>query len=482
MKRTPLLIGCILSVAFAGGCSLAPAQTHSEQQRADLLGNNYEKPFEMRQLPPLPAKPGWPDVLQRAFLANGDLEADYFDWQAALKRVQETGAYPNANLALGYEYMFSREKMKSWDRNTLSLGFDPSMNLTQPIKVIQAARISLDEAKAAGKRFEAAKFALQQKVLTSWYELALVSEKIRIQTQNVSLLKMVSEIAAQRVRSGGAQQDLLKAQTEYELSINDLANLKAERSSIQATLNGMLALPPQVDLEAPDELPISRPLNADDQTLISHAVDNNPELAALAHNSDGRRGGVDLAKLGYLPDVSLSIGIQGSIEQNIGTMIAWPANLARVAAGVEQARAMLRQSEATARQARSDRWAQFAATLYLLRNNERQAEVFGRRIMPAAQQAWETSAKAYSAGLIGFSDLIDSQRLLLQVRLLVAEARMGREKNLAQLEALAGLDVETLNMKETSPATVGTGSAIWSSTLRPGRLPTAEATSKRARN
>ena len=47
-------------------------------------GKPYSRPFEDRTLPDLPANPAWQDVLRRAFLANGDLEAAYFDWKAAL--------------------------------------------------------------------------------------------------------------------------------------------------------------------------------------------------------------------------------------------------------------------------------------------------------------------------------------------------------------------------------------------------------------
>jgi outer membrane protein TolC len=331
------------------------------------------------------------------------------------------------------------------------------MNVSLPFKVMQAARVALDDAKASGKRFETAKFALQQKVLTAWFDLALTTEKIRIQTENINLLKMTSEIAAQRVGAGAAQQDLLKAQAEYEMGLNELANMRTEQATTIAMLNGMMARRPDAPLEAPGELPRPRPLAADDSQLIALAVEGNPELAALAQEVKSKGGSVDLAKLGYVPDFSASISVRGNIEQNLGAMIMWPANLGKVNAEIEEARAMLKRSEAMARQTRSDRWSQFAVTLYALRNNERQIGLFRDSILPKSQQAWENSIKAYSAGTVAFSDLIDAQRLLLQVRLLVAEARMGREKRLAELETMAGTDVETLTRAATpasQPATI----------------------------
>jgi cobalt-zinc-cadmium efflux system outer membrane protein len=114
---------------------------------------------------------------------------------------------------------------------------------------------------------------------------------------------------------------------------------------------------------------------------------------------------------------------------------------------------MLRASQAILRQTRSDRAASFVAALYTLRNSERQAAVFRETILPRAQQALAASRQAYATGTGSFTDLIDIQRTLLEVRLMVAEAHVEREKRLAELEALAGVDIETLGPPTTAPST-----------------------------
>src|SRR5439155_18110304 len=109
------------------------------------------RPVESRALPELPDHPSWRDVLHRAFLANGELEAAYFEWQAAVARINQAAAYPNSNVAVGFDYMFSGERMKSWDRTTISAGFDPSLYLALPTKVTKAGEGARDEARAAGQ-------------------------------------------------------------------------------------------------------------------------------------------------------------------------------------------------------------------------------------------------------------------------------------------------------------------------------------------
>lgn len=447
------------------GCSLEPkTETQAQRDAIAAAGTNYEKPLDRRNLPPLPDHPTWRQVLRNAFLSNGDLEATYFEWKASLARVPVAGAYPNTNLQLNYSYLFSSGGMKSWDRTTLGLGFDPAMTLQWPEKVRTAAKIALADTQARGERFRAAKFTLQQKVLTAFIDYAGQNQRLGIQQENVDLLRMLQQNAAQRVRVGGPQQDLLKAQNDYELARNEQANMQSELHTMRAMLNGLLArtgdaplLPPAGIGPGPEMLePRVIPPAATDARLLAVAVDQNPELAALAHDVKGRGDALELARMAYIPDISPQFSITGSISQTVGAMATLPTNLGKIKGTIQEAKALLSSSTATARQARADRAASFVATLYALRNTERQIELLETFILPKTRQVLASSQKSYMSGLVGYADLIDSQRTLLEVRNLILEARIAREKRLAELETLAGIDIETLAAQPataTAPAT-----------------------------
>ena len=444
LARRSVAAALVGLAVLAGGCTLEPPGAADERAKLGEHGLAYERPLAERQLPAIATQPDWQDVLQRAFLADGDLEAAWFQWQAAVSRIQIESAYPNTNIQIGFSFMFSKEKMKAWDRTTVSAGFDPSMMLQLPVKVQQAGRVALAEAQAMGLRFAAAKFALQQKVLAAWFDYTLTAEKLRIQEQNAELLRMIADIAAQRVRAGSPQQDLLKAQTEYEVAVNEQANLAADLRTMRAALNGLLARPADAALPPPAVLPGPRPVPADDARLLAAAVDLNPELAALAKEAAGRAEILVQAQLAYLPDFAPEITINGGISQAIGAMISFPLALPKIEGAIKESEALLRASEATARQARSDRFGSFVATLVALRNNERQVKLFQDVILPQARKVLASSQQAYVGGTLAFADLIDSQRTLLSIHTLIAEARIAREKRLVELEALAGLDIETL--------------------------------------
>lgn len=432
------------TAALLTGCSLAPSGTKDEVARAQVAGAMYERPKGERPLPELPEEPGWQEVLQRAFLANGDLEASYWEWRAALARVEMASAYPNSNVQVGYEYMFTRESMKAWNRSTVSASFDPSMPLQLPMKVQQAGKVALEQARAAGMRFEAAKFDLQKKVLTAWLDYALMAEKVRIQQDTVRLLDMLVETAEDRVKTGGPQQDLIKAQMEYRLAQNELAGMEADLGRMRAMLNGMLARPADAALTPPRQLPEARQVEAEDAALIQAAVDQNPELGALARDVAGRSDAVELARMKWIPDLNFSGSVTGDVSKTIGAMAMLPTNVPMINGQIKEAKAMLRATEAMMRQTSSDRAAAFVAALAAMRNAERQTRVFEEGILPKARQAMGASRDAYAAGQVSFIEVVDSQRTLLAVRQVIAEMRMEREKRLAEMETLAGVDVETL--------------------------------------
>jgi outer membrane protein TolC len=409
-------------------------------------------------------------VLQRAFLANGELESAYFDWKASLTRIPQVATYPNTNLAPNFSYMFSGENIKSWNRTTVTASFDPMENLSFPTKVAQAGKLALSEARVAGEKFAAMKFEIQRKVLTSYFDLVLMEEKIRISEDNVSLLKMLADTAQNRVQTGGSQVDLLKAQTAYRLAQSDVETMIWQHHAIEAMLNGMLARDADASIDLPETLPAPRPIPADDARLIAAAVDQNPELAKLARQVEGRKDAIELAKMGFIPDINPTVALTGNVAQVVGAMVILPTTIPEIQGRIDEARAMLRSDQAMLRQTRAERGAKFVASLYVLRNSERQAKLFEETILPRARQALDSSRQNYATGSGTYMDLIDSQRTVLDVRLMIAEARVEREKQLVEIEALAGTDVETLtDSVATTPASLPTTEATQASQLRDKR-------------
>jgi hypothetical protein len=437
--------------ALAGGCALRPPGEKAERQRLAEAGRQY---VELVELPPLPENPGPEDYLHYAFFANADLQARYWEWAAAIEKVPQVSSWPN--IALPFSFMLSPGNMKLWDRTTLGLMNDPMTNIPFPTKLSTAGSQALEEARAAGLRFESAKFLLQGRVLSAYYDLALLAESLRIQEENVSLLRVIARQAAVRVQTAaGAQPDLLRAQTELDLAANDLANLQSQVAPTVARMNALLGRPADAPVPLPAAVPPARPLPLPDDQVIRLGSERSPALAALARDVAGREDALALAQQAYLPDFGLSFSITGSMSQMAGGMLVLPTRFEAIRAGIDQARAGIRAAEAVRKQYERDLAASFVLNLSVLRNDERQVALFEDTVIPRARETVRVAQAAYATNQIAFADLMEAERTLLDARLVVAQLRTEREKALAAIETWSAVDVETLQpgrMSVWSPA------------------------------
>ncbi|MBI2756725.1 MAG: TolC family protein [Chloroflexi bacterium] len=443
MRRSIFLTALgLAALAGVAGCALVPDGTDEERANLRAAGALYDQPLEQRTLPDLPASPTWQEVLRRAFLANGDLEASYFEWKAAVQRVEIASAYPNSNLEFGYSYMFSAEKMKAFDRQTFSLGFDPSMNFLIPTKVRQQGRVALDDARAAGERFRAAKFDTQRRVLSLWAELRMLESRRQVQHEQVRLNRLSIDAVRARAQAGGVQRDLLRAEASLRTQENGLRNTESELSATRAILNGLLVRDPAVAIDTTGDS--ARTIAATDDQILAAAVELNPEIAAIARQTEGRADALELARMQWIPDINPSFMFTGNVSQALGATVMLPTTIARIRGGIREAEAMLRAGEAMLRQTRTDRAATLVATLVALRNNERQAALFEGSLVPLAERVLQNTRQAYAAGTAMYIDLLDAQGIVLDTRLVAIEARSARDKRLAELESLMGTDIEAV--------------------------------------
>lgn len=440
------------------GCVLSPKGADSERARLADAGKAYEPRFEDRVLADLPGEPGWQDVLQRAFLANGEIEGAYFRWKAAVERVDVAGAWPNSDLSLGYEYMFSRERMKAFDRSTFTAGFDSAMNLSLPVKVEQGAKVALDEAMAAGEAFRVAKFDLQRTVLQTWADYVLQGQLIALRSEDLAIRRVQVQAAASGVRSGGRVREALTADLELKTDESRLQDLRSEHDQTRARLNALMGRPPGQALKAPSALSPARPLPDDDGVLLTGAADRFPEVAVLAREVEGRADALELARLRWIPDISPTLGFTGSLSQVVGLMVGLPTNIAGIRGQIREQEAQLRASQAMLRQRSSDRVGEYVSLLLMYRNAQRQVNLLEKTILPAALRLSEERVRSYESGGAMFADVIESRRLPLSIRELIATSHAQMDKTLVEIECCLGLDIELLSTTSLSPDQSQTGS------------------------
>ncbi len=449
--KLPRQLAFWASAALAvSACVAHPSGEREEQNRALEAGREFDEHLEA---PQLPENPSSEDYLRAAFLANAELRARYWEWRSALERIPQDASPPNA--ALSFSYLFGGGSMKAWDRTTLGITNDPMTNVPLPPKLAIAGRRALENARAAGLRFEAAKFHLQAQVLSLYYDLALHAEQIRIQQEAIGLLSVAAAEDSARLTTGAApQEDLLRSRTALDLARNDLENLHAQLPPMLAEMNALLGRSPDASVPLPQSLPEPRPLPATDQEIIGLAAERSPELAALAREVAGREEGLELARKARLPDINLSFSVTGTISQALGGMVVLPTRVEAIRAGIDQAQADLRTAEAARVQYARDLAASLVLDLYVLHNAERQEAFFQDTIVPRAELLAHTARASLASGRAQLKEVMEAQREALDARLALAMLRVEREKALVAIETWSRVDVEALHPVRMSGASI----------------------------
>lgn len=426
------------------GCVLTPEGTDKERSRLDAAGEPYRKPIQERSLPELPAAPTWREVLQRAFLANGDLEASYFAWRAACDRIDVAAAYPNSDVSLGYSYMFSSERMKTFDRMTFGAGFDSSKNLSLPSKVEQAGRVALDEARAAGERFQARKFDLQKQVLFAWTDYVQREVQIRSMSRDQELARLVAQAATIMQSSGGAAEKVVAAQFEAEKLAGMLDDMRAEQEASRVEINGLLAREPRAPLIAPEVPDPPRRVPVEDDELIRISADMFPEVAILAHELAGRKDALELARMRWIPDVSPTLSITGTISRTLGAAITLPTTIAEIRGSIRASEADMRGAEALLRQRKAERVSEYIGLIVSLRRAEARSAWLEKTLRPAAERLSRLREQGYEVGSGPLTDVIEARRTIVEIDIALSQSRAQVEKAIVDIECCLGRDIETL--------------------------------------
>jgi outer membrane protein TolC len=433
-----------LSIFLLSGCTLTPDGAKDEQEQVQQAGVPYEHAFEDRTLPELTATPTWREVLRRALLANGEIEQAYFTWKAAMARVDAASSYPNPNAMLGLSYMFSSESMKAWDRTTLTAGFDSMENLELPVKVRRAGMVALGEAKTAGERFRVVKFDVQKRVLFAWAEYESRARIISAMQRERELVRLVQRTSAARAATFAGQEALLTTQIETQRLENQIADMESEQAMARAVLNGYLSrgleepLVPSAVPEPPRNFPVQ------DAALVLASASIFPEVAAASAELATRRDVLELAKLRWFPDVTPSIGITGSVSRMIGAAISLPTNIPRIRAGIRAAEDEVRGSEAFLRQKSFDRVGEYIGLVVTFRRAQAREAWLSGTLRQSVRHFSDSRRRAYKLGAGSLIEVIEAERMLIDIDIALARTREEIEKTIVDIECCLGQDIETI--------------------------------------
>lgn len=381
IRITTIAIAAVTIIV--SGCTVHPPGEREERAAASQAGRPFERPIDARPLPPLRDNPTPDQLVEYAYASSGALEQAYWQWRSAIEQIPQDGTQTTTlNLSAGAAVTNGHTGLSN---TTLALSNDPMTDIKWPDKLDAAAKQALENARAAGRRFVKAKFELRGRVLSAWDDYTLTAESIRLEQSNLQLLQTILAATEARNRAGSAaQQDVLKASNEVDLSRNDIAGMQSQLPAQRAAINALLDRPAGAPLSLPAQLPPGPPLRGSDAELLALAARRNPELLALADEIRARQQSIRLAQLQYLPDFNLSAGtdLMGVTQSILGQATIPFFRHEALDAAIAQARANLSAAEAMRRQTGDDLAARVVADLAAIRDADHQLALFDGTLLP----------------------------------------------------------------------------------------------------
>ena len=283
---------------------------------------------------------------------------------------------------------------------------------------------------------------LDYEVKRAFYEFVRVVEVESVLVNERDLLRRMKDVTLTREAAGTVpQQDVLKLDLAIAELEDEMTMVTHDEDRTRARLNELLGRDAHAPLPPP-RWHVPDASRAEAVGLVDSAMVHRPELSAATSELAGAEASRGLAKREYFPDFVLGakweFGADMDDAWELMAGIDLPIWLGKRRAMVREAESMIEAARYRLRadSLRVDREVEDAVH-GVLAARER-LERFETRILPRAEQAFQSSEAGYRAGRVEFIDYLDSQRMWLAMRreYFGVIAELGRE--FAALERAVG--------------------------------------------
>jgi outer membrane protein TolC len=404
-------------------------------------------------LPPAPAdaKQSVEYFVALALAGHPSIQAARQRVSAEINRIPQARALPDPILNNTFWPIHEQSLQTAAGRigNQMSL----SQSVPWPKKLRTKAAIVSQEVHIAQAEVDRISREIAESVHLAYYEVWFATRAIEINEETRLLIDDLERVAEARYRSGGTQQDVLRARLESDRLDDQLIGLIKQKQVAQADLAALVQQPVTLLAEASKDLPLSDvPAQLDD--LIELAEKCNPKLAGLAWEIQRDRQKQRLACLQKYPDLQVGVhwGLvsddqkalsalangHDTISFNVGTTL--PIWRDKIHAGVREA---AHRTSSTTRRLDAERDALYGKLRRLLAQADaftEQRDIYEKRIIPRTEDILRLSIADYRGKRTDFFSLIETQRELLMFEMQLARINASLAGSVAQIERAVGCE------------------------------------------
>ncbi len=302
------------------------------------------------------------------------------------------------------------------------------------------ARAAQASADAADRAVTATRAQLRAEIRQAYAQWYRTLQSLRINEEQVSLLKQMEASASQRYALGKApQSEALRLQMERSMLTNEALALQNDVRQAMAALASWLDVEPASLTGQPRQLPAPVTDTAPAR-WIEEAQSRNPELAAAHKDIEAANSKLDLAKLNNLPglNVGVSANQMGNRIGSYGLMLEFSIPLQQGAKNAEktEAVAMLMKARADEQSKRRSIEREVNQMVAMAATAQNQTRLLDKTLLPQAELTLQSALASYAAGRGEFAALLEAQqqiRTLRQMRLMAEYEAFQAGSNLKKM-------------------------------------------------
>ncbi|HHL73751.1 MAG TPA: TolC family protein [Bacteroidetes bacterium] len=332
--------------------------------------------------------------------------------------------------------------------------FSLSQRIPFPGKLGLRGKIADQDAIAAQYTLEAVRRDVAFKVKAAFSDLYRIDKSLQTLDTYQELLRDFSTVAATKYATGqGIQAMILKADVEISSIIARKLQFQKLRTGVVARLNALMNRPSEAGIQKADTIRTT-PLNIDEQRILQKAWQARQELLARKAMISKADYAFKLAKKNYMPDFNVQATyitipkvndlFADSGKDPLGFMVGMniPIWLGKRRAAVTQAEETRASQSLLYENLRNSVEAEITDILFQIQTIEETLRLYEQGLLIQAESSLESATSAYKTGKLDFLNLLDAERMLLQLRLAYIKEQASHFKQVAALERAAGGSLE----------------------------------------
>lgn len=386
------------------------------------------------------------DALAAALRGNPSLSRFGYDVRAAEAQVVQAGLWSNPEVDLEVENFAGSGDLDGFDAAEVTLALSQTFPLGGDIE--KRKELTRLQGRLVGWDYEAARIGLLAEVAGRYVDVLAAQRQVELARESLKLVEQVADSIGRRVEAGDAAA-VEGSRAAVPVATAQIVLRRAERSlesaRVQLALTWGSSSPAfdsvKGDLDAVRPLP---PVGA-----IASLIGQNPDVARWVTEIASRQAEVELARAEAVPDLTAGLGFRWFNDSDDGALVGGVsiplpifdrrqgdilAGRFGVASAWNQQRAVELRVEAA------------VATAYArLANAYNEATSLRDDALPPANEAYRDIKQAFDRGNLGFLDVLDAERTLIELRQQHLDALAEYHGSIAELEGLIGQSLDSIS-------------------------------------